>query len=114
MFPAPSRGDVFWADLNPVKGHEQAGTRPVLIVSIDELNHSPVRRTVIVPITSQGSKRAFRVEQKKNEGGLADAGWILCDQIRSISIERLGRYSGHVDDETLEVVLDQLALLLGI
>lgn len=50
--PMPARGEVWTANLDPVKGHEQKGTRPVLIVSIDTLNRARVQRTVVVPIST--------------------------------------------------------------
>ena len=69
--PMPIRGEIWTANLDPVRGHEQKGIRPVLIVSIDALNHAGVRKTVVVPITSQGHHYPFRVALSPPEAGLS-------------------------------------------
>lgn len=60
--PAPSRGEVWMVDLDPTKGHEQAGRRPGLVVSVDLFNHGPADLVVLVPITSKAKGIPFHVE----------------------------------------------------
>ncbi len=110
--PKPVRGEIWSANLSPVVGHEQDGMRPVLIVSNDTFNASPAERVVVVPITSKGGQRPYRVAVTPPDGGLTMPGWVLCDQIRSISTERLRTCSGAISDAVLAEVEDQLALLL--
>lgn len=112
--PKPSRGEIWSADLDPVKGHEQGGPRPVLIIADDMLNHSPAERTIILPLTSKGGDRPFRVPVTPPVGGLTMQSWILCDQIRSISTERLSSFYGTITPEVLLEVQEQLLVVLDL
>src|SRR5690348_656161 len=66
----PSRGQVWMADLDPTKGHEQAGKRPVLVVSADVMNLGPAGLVVVLPITSKGKGIPTHVPVDPPEGGL--------------------------------------------
>jgi len=83
------RGEVWLANLNPVKGHEQAGKRPSLIISVDLFNQGASGLVVILPITSKDKGIPFHVELNPPEGGLKVRSFIKCEDIRSISVERL-------------------------
>ena len=66
----PLRGEVWLVDLNPTRGHEQAGKRPGLIVSVDLFNQGPAGLVVILPITTKAKGIPFHVEINIPEGGL--------------------------------------------
>ena len=113
-FP-PSRGEIWRADLDPTIGHEQAGTRPVLIISDDTFNHGPADMVVVLPLTRTGRRIPLRIEIDLPEGGVTDRSYILSDAIRSISKDRLlDRPWGRVSGETMAVVEDRLGILLGL
>lgn len=111
---SPSRGEIWMIDLNPVKGHEQAGYRPGLIISADIFNHGPAGLIVIIPITSQDKKIPLHVTITPPEGGITKKSFIKCEDIRSVSIERLSKRLGNVSHETLEAVEDRLKILLNL
>ena len=110
----PSRGDVWLVDLNPVRGHEQAGQRPALVVSVDLFNHGPAGLVVLLPITSRPKGIPFHVAVKRSEGGLTRPSFIKCEDIRSVSKERLSRRLGSVTPAILEAVEDRLRILLNL
>ncbi|MGH2372245.1 MAG: type II toxin-antitoxin system PemK/MazF family toxin [bacterium] len=87
--PEPVRGDVWLADLNPTRGREQAGQRPVLVFSVDEFNRGPAELLVVLPITSTIRPIPLHMIVQPPEGGLKVENRILIDAIRSISRERL-------------------------
>jgi len=112
--PAPSRGDIWLADLNPVRGHEQSGRRPVLVVSVDPFNQGRADLVVIVPITSTLRPVPFHLTLQPPEGGLTNPSSLLCEAVRSISKDRLVQRWGQVTSATLEAVADRLRILLGL
>jgi mRNA interferase MazF len=89
--PSPRRGDVYLARLDPIEGSEQAGTRPVVIVTRDAINkNSPV--VVIIPLTdADNPKRTYpsHVWLSKGSGGLRKDSIAKCEQIRAIAVSRL-------------------------
>jgi mRNA interferase MazF len=109
----PARGEVWYADLSPTRDHEQAGTRPVLVVSADEFNRNARNLAVIVPLTTAVRAGGYRVPVSPPEGGLRAPSHALCAHIRSVSINRLERRLGRVSSETLDEVSTKLAFMLG-
>jgi mRNA interferase MazF len=110
----PKCGEVWWADLEPVKGHEQGGRRPCLIVSVDEFNQLPHGLVWTVPITSNVRFRhAFAVAVHPPDGGLKVASMILCHQLRTISTDRLALRTGVIPPDLFAEVKKRLALVLG-
>jgi mRNA interferase MazF len=115
MIPqAPARGQVWLIDLNPTRGHEQAGTRPGLIVSVDPFNQTALGLTVVVPITSQTKDSPLHVRIDPPEGGLQHISFAKCEDVRSVSRERLSRPLGRVTPAVLRQVEDRLRLVLGL
>jgi|FLYK01.1.fsa_nt_gi mRNA interferase MazF len=115
MAREPSRGEIWTAQLDPIRGHEQAGERPVLIVSTDRFNHGPADLVIIVPLTRTARRIPFRVQIDPPEGGLSDRSYVLCDSIRSIAKERLDARRGPwgvVSPKTIASVEDYLRILL--
>jgi mRNA interferase MazF len=110
------RGDVYMARLDPHEGSEQAGQRPVVVVSRDSINeHSSV--IVIVPVTDRANKKTIYPSQvvlKAGDGGLTKDSVALGDQIRAISSSRLARYMGHVSVPSLSQIGSALKIALDL
>ena len=111
---SPARGEIWLADLYPVLGHEQAGRRPVLVVSVDHYNQSRADLAVVLPVTSTNRHLPFHVTVVPPEGGLTNASCILCDGLRSISKQRFVRCWGRVSSATLAAVDERLRILLNL
>lgn len=114
MTPAsgPYRGEIWRVDLNPVRGHEQAGVRPALVVSQDAFNRGPADLVVVLPLTTRWRQVPLHVEINPPEGGLRQRSFVKCEDIRSVAEERLIERLGNVTRGTLEVVEDRLRILL--
>ena len=110
----PCRGDVWLADLNPVRGHEQAGKRPVLILSVNEFNQGPAGLVIVLPLTTRDRGIPFHIPLVPPEGGVKQTSFAMCDAIRSISRERLNEYWGVVRLKTMREVEDKISILLGL
>ena len=114
----PYRGQVWLIDLGAGRGHEQSGQRPALVLSIDGFNAGPAELLVVVPLTSQTAKSKnipahLRVDPP--EGGLKTPSVVLCDQLRTVSKDRLGKDPwGIVSDVTLMKVENAVRVLLGL
>ena len=109
------RGDIFYADLSPVVGSEQGGTRPVLIVQNDTGNrHSPT--VIAAAITSQTSKARLptHINIVGADAGLSKDSVVLLEQIRTIDKKRLREHMGRLDDKCMEQVNDALAVSFGL
>lgn len=109
-----SRGDVWLVTLDPARGHEQAGRRPGLVVSVDLFNHGPAGLVVVIPITTRERGIPFHVELSPPEGGLRERSFIKCEDVRSVSKERLSVRLGAVSQATMTAVEDRLRILLGL
>ena len=110
----PSRGDIWRADLEPSRGHEQGLVRPVLVISNDILNHGRSALVTIVPLTTKGRPIRSFLQIDPPEGGVSKTSFIMCDQIRTISSDRLTRRFGAVSPRVLAQVEMRLRYLLGI
>jgi mRNA interferase MazF len=110
----PLRGEVWLVDLNPVKGHEQAGRRPALVISVDLFNQGGAELVVVLPITAQEKHIPLHVSLEPPEGGLEKASYIKCEDIRSISTGRLVAKLGAVTPKKLALVEDRIKILLGL
>lgn len=112
--PEPSRGDVRSVNLDPTLGREQAGTRPALVLSVDKFNHGPADLVVVLPITSRNKGQPLHVELTPPDGGLHLPSFIKCDDIRSISKQRLKRFHGTVSPQTMAEVEKRMRILLNL
>lgn len=110
----PARGQVWTADLNPVRGHEQAGHRPCIVVSIDQFNRGPADLVVIIPLTSRYRPLPLRVVIEPPEGGLSVRSVALVEHLRSISNDRLGSPWGVLLEGTMRLLEDRIRILLGL
>jgi mRNA interferase MazF len=106
------RGEVYWADLNPVRGREQAGLRPVLVISHETLNR--YSGTVIaLAITSQPQRAGFPLTHPVESLHLPKTSWVKISQIRTLSIERLGRRIGALNTDEVDRIVEGLFEVVG-
>ena len=106
------RGEIRWADLNPVRGHEQAGRRPVLILSHDVFNENS-GTVIAVAMTSQEPRAGFPLTLESKAAGLPKRSWIKISQIRTLSVDRIARRIARASEEELARVVDGLDEILG-
>ena len=106
------RGEIRWADLNPVRGHEQAGERPVLILSHDVFNDRS-GTVIAVALTSQEPKAGYPLTFELTTPKLPKRSWVKISQIRTLSTERIGKRLGRASDEEVAAVLDGLLEIVG-
>jgi mRNA interferase MazF len=111
---APSRGDIWQVDLGRTRGREQAGTRPALVVSVDPFNQSGADLVILLPITSKFKRVRSHVPVQPPEGGLSLPSFIKCEDVRSVSKQRLLHRLGTVSSATIAHVEDCLRILLGL
>ena len=113
MASLPSRGEVWLTNLDPTQGHEQAGRRPVLVISTTTFNQGPAGLVMVLPITRTDRHIPAHIAVNPPEGGLTARSFILCDGIRSIARSRLGPSAwGLVGAKTMAQVEEYLRLLL--
>ncbi len=101
------RGEIRWADLNPVRGHEQAGLRPVLILSHDIFNEKS-GTVIAVAITSQPQKAGFPLTLELKSPNLPKKSWLKISQIRTLSVERISKVIGKASLEELNQAIEGL------
>jgi mRNA interferase MazF len=101
------RGEIRWADLNPAKGREQSGTRPVLVLSHDVFNERS-GTVIAIAITSQTQKAGFPLTLELKTGGLPKRSWAKISQVRTLSTERIGQLLGKASQEELTQVIEGL------
>ena len=106
------RGEIYWADLNPTRGREQSGLRPVLVVSHDVFN-SRSETVIAMAITSQPQRAAFPLTLALPPEMLPKPSWIKISQIRTVSVERLGRRIAVLDSETVNQAVEGLDELIS-
>ena len=106
------RGEVWWADLDPVRGHEQAGQRPVLVVSHDILNQKS-GTVIALAITSQEPRAGYPLTYPIRSLKMPKPSWVKINQIRTISIERLGKRLGRLGGDELAEIIEGLFELVG-
>ena len=106
------RGEIRWADLNPVRGREQAGFRPILILSHDVFNMRS-GTVIAMAITSQPQRAGFPLTLEMDSTVLPKRSWVKISQIRTLSIERVGKRIGAATPEQLDQVVEGLNEIIG-
>jgi len=106
------RGDVVWADLNPTIGHEQAGRRPVLILSSDVFNDRS-GTVIAVAITSQEPRAGFPLTLSLETEELPKRSWVRISQIRTLSVQRMGEKITRLSPENLARVVAGFNEIIG-
>ena len=110
----PSRAEIWEINLGKGKGHEQAGQRPGLIVSVNKFNHGPAGLVVALPLTSVDKQIPWHVKIEPPEGGVKQESYIKTEDIRSLSKRRLSKRWGTILDTTMEKIEDRMRILLKI
>jgi mRNA interferase MazF len=105
------RGEVRWANLNPVRGKEQAGLRPVLVLSHDIFNQSS-GTVIAMAITSQPQRAGFPLTLDIQSTRLPKHSWVKIGQIRTLSIERIGKKIGRFSIEELDKAIEGLCEII--
>lgn len=106
------RGDVLWANLDPTLGHEQSGSRPVLVLSQNVFNdHSGT--VIAVALTSQRPRAGFPLTLALSDASLPKKSWVKISQIRTLSVQRLGKRLGKATPEELADIIEGLNEILG-
>jgi mRNA interferase MazF len=101
------RGEIRWANLSSTIRYEQSGLRPVMILSHDIFNeHSGT--VIVIAITSQPQKAGFPLTLQLKTGNLPRKSWAKINQIRTLSVERIGKTIGKVSQEELAQVIEGL------
>ena len=106
------RGDIVWADLSPVRGREQAGQRPVLVISQDVFNERS-GTVIALALTSQPQKAGFPLTLELSHPRLPRKSWVKISQIRTLSVERLGQKIGKASAEDLGLIVEGLNEIIG-
>lgn len=106
------RGDILWADLDPIRGREQAGRRPVLVLSQDIFNERS-GTVIAVALTSQQPAVGYPLALEIRSVSLPKRSWVKVGQIRTLSTERLGGLLGRLAPEELQQVVEGLNEIIG-
>ncbi|MFO7718768.1 MAG: type II toxin-antitoxin system PemK/MazF family toxin [Desulfohalobium sp.] len=109
----PQRGEIWWVNLNPTKGREQSGKRPGLVISDNIFNAGPAELIVVLPLTTRYKAIPLHEKIVPPEGGLSETSYIKCEDIRSISKQRLIAKIGNVSERTLQAVQEKIQILLS-
>ena len=110
----PSRGEVWEVDFGKTRGHEQAGRRPAVVVSASRFNRGAAGLVVVLPLTTRAKGVPLHVEVEPPEGGVRRRGFVKPEDVRSVSVDRLGRRFGRVSARTLVTVESRLRVLLDL
>ncbi|MBI2087406.1 MAG: type II toxin-antitoxin system PemK/MazF family toxin [Deltaproteobacteria bacterium] len=106
------RGEIRWADLNPIRGREQAGQRPVLILSQDVFNERS-GTVIAVALTSQPQRAGFPLTLELQATGLPKKSWVKISQIRTLAVERIGKVISRASPEDVAQVIEGLNEIIG-
>jgi mRNA interferase MazF len=106
------RGEIRWADLNPVRGREQAGHGPVLVLSHEVFN-ARAETVIALALSSREPRSEFPLTWPIPAGVLATPAWVKISQMRTLSVDRLGRCLGQLDESGLTQVMEGLKEILG-
>lgn len=107
-----ARGDIVWADLEPTRGHEQAGRRPVLVLSQNIFNEKS-GTIIAVAITSQEPRAGFPLTLELQKSKLRKKSWVKISQVRTLAIERISGRLGRAHLEELDMVIEGLNEILS-
>ena len=106
------RGEIRWADLNPVRGHEQGGTRPVVIISQDVFNERS-GTVIVMALTSQAQRAGFPLTLDLKSVNLPKRSWVKISQIRTLSVERIGDVIETLSPEKMNQLIEGLNEIVG-
>lgn len=109
------RGEIYWAHLDPVRGSEQAGRRPVLIIQ-NNTGNDIAPTTIVAPLTTQSFSKEFpvNVNLPKGTSGLAADSTVLLSQIRTLDKTRLQKRIGHLSEYDMDQIDKAIKVSLGL
>lgn len=112
----PRRGELWWLDWSPGRGSEQAGRRPALVIQIDAATTNPrYPNTIVVAVSTKGRQVTSHVlVQPSTTNGLAETSFVKCEQVQTVSKERLVKRIGMLDATVMDLVAAALRTTLGI
>jgi len=106
------RGDIRWADLNPVRGSEQGGLRPILILSHDIFN-ARSGTVIAIALTSQPQRAGFPLTLELTSSSLPKKSWLKISQIRTLAVERIGTKIAEASLDEMALVVEGLNEIIG-
>ena len=106
------RGDILWANFDPTLGREQSGSRPVLVLSQDVFNDRS-GTVIAIALTSQQPSAGFPLTLELSDPRLPKKSWVKISQIRTLSVQRLGKKLGKATAEELEDIIEGLNEIIG-
>jgi mRNA interferase MazF len=106
------RGEIRWADFNLVRGREQAGRRPILVLSHDVFNERS-GTVIAMAMTSQEPRAGFPLTLESRADGLGKRSWIKISQVRTLSVDRVGRRLARASEEEVARAIDGLNEVVG-
>ena len=106
------RGEIRWAGLDPTRGREQAGRRPVLILSQDVFNERS-GTVIAVALTSQPQRAGFPLTLELGSRNLPKRSWVKISQIRTLSVERIGERLARATTEEIDQIVEGLNEIIG-
>jgi len=107
------RGEIYIVSFDPVRGFEQGGTRPAVVIQNDEGNEF-ASTTIVAAMSSQHRDYPVRVMVSPKQSGLRESSSVMLDQIRTMSLDRLGRKVGQLAPDKMEEVGEALRRSLGL
>lgn len=106
------RGELRWADLNPVRGREQGGTRPIVILSHDVFNERS-GTVIAMAVTSQPQRAGFPLTLELGSSKLPKQSWVKISQVRTLSVKRIGDLIETLPPEQLNQLIEGLNEIIG-
>jgi mRNA interferase MazF len=114
MIREPERGEIYYGHLGTGVGSEQRGRRPLLVLSIDQMNRAPAELILAVPLTTTYRGVHLHVRIEPAESGLPRVSYAMPEMIRHVSTERLGTRVGRAKVETVEAAAHNAGVLIGL
>ena len=106
------RGDIYWADFNPVIGSEQGGLRPVLVLSHNVFNERS-GTVIAVALTSQPQRAGYPLTCELDNAKLPKKSWVKISQIRTLSVQRIRKKISKASEEELAIIIEGLNEIIG-
>lgn len=110
----PSRGEVWWVKLDPSKNHQTVKTRPCLVISVDQVNSGAANIVIVIPIEFENQGIASHVRVDPREVDLKATGFIQCEDIRMVPLDRVQSCAGVLPAGKMVEVEENVSLLLGL
>jgi mRNA interferase MazF len=114
MSREPKRGEIYFSSLGSGVGSEQRGRRPLLVLSIEQMNRSPAELIVALPLTTTYRGNVLHVRIDPEDSGLPRVSYAMPEMIRHVSTERLGRRLGRADIDQVELAARNAGVLIGL